>query len=72
MVVPSRTDDEAGLVTAGNAKTRGTNPPMVGRTCPFPKFDDPGSVSVSPISSMTIEEEGSEATWPRCFSKYLS
>ena len=72
MAAFSRTDNEVGLVTVGNARTRRANPPMAGRTCPFPESDDPESVGVSTISSMTTEEEGAEATWPRHFSRYSS
>ena len=72
MAAPSSTDNEAGPVIIGNARTRGTNPPMAGGTCPFPESDDPRSVGVSTISSMTTKEEGAKVTWPRCFSKYLS
>ena len=45
---------------------------MAGETCPFPKSDDPRSVDVSTISSMTAEEESAKVTWPRRFSKYSS
>ena len=45
---------------------------MVGETCPFSESDDPESVGNSTFSSMTTEEEGAEATWPRHFSKYSS
>ena len=62
MGVPFCTNDEASPMTTGNAKTRGTSPLVVGRTCPFPESDNPRSIGVSPISSMTIEEEGVEAT----------
>ena len=70
MAPPSCTDDEASLVITGNARTRGANPSMAGRTCPFPKFDDLGSASVSMISSMTTEEGETEVTLQRCLSKY--
>ena len=60
--------DEADLVTIGNARTRGMNPLMVGRTCPFPESNDLGPVGVSMISSMTTKEEGAGATQPRRFS----
>ena len=56
MVVPSRTGDEAGPTSVGNARTREVNPSMAGGACPFPKFDDPESVGDSMISSMTTEE----------------
>ena len=45
---------------------------MVGETSPFSESDDPESVGNSTFSSMTTEEEGAEATWPRHFSKYSS
>ena len=53
MAVPFWTDDEAGPMTIGKARTRGVNPSMAGKTCPFPKSDDPESASDSTISSMT-------------------
>ena len=49
-------------MTAGNARTRGVNPPMVGGACPFPKSDDLGSAGDSMISSMTTEKGGVEVT----------
>ena len=59
-------------MTASKARTRGVNPFMVGGFCLFSKSDDPESMGDSTISSMTIEEEGFEATKPRRFNKYLS
>ena len=47
---------------ADNVRTRGVNPPMVGRVCPFPEFVNLESVGDSMISLMTIKEEGAEAT----------
>ena len=70
IVVPSWTDGEAGPVTAGNGRTRGSNPLMAGGVCPFPEFDDPEFVSDAIISSMTTEEDGARVTWPRRFNKY--
>ena len=72
MAAPTYIDDEVDPVTTCNARTRGSNPSMAGRTCPFPKSDDPRSTDVSTISSMTAEEESAKVTWPRCFSKYSS
>ena len=72
MEIPSCTDDEAGSATAGNARTRGVNPSMAGRVCPFPEFDDPESVSDSMISLMTTEEVGAEVTLPKHFCRYSS
>ena len=72
MVVPSYTDDGAGPVIAGSARTRGMNPLMAGGACLFLKSNDPGSIGDSMISSMTTEEGGVEVTWPRCFYRYLS
>ena len=54
-------------MTTGNARTRGVNPLMAGRVCPFLKSDDPRSVGDSMISSMTTEDGGAEVTLPRCF-----
>ena len=48
------------------------NPPMVDGLYLFPESDDPRFVGVSTISSITTEEEGPRATWPRCFYKYSS
>ena len=62
VVVPSCTDDEAGPMTVGNARTREANPLMVGRVCPSPKSYDLESVGVSMISSMTTKKEGARAT----------
>ena len=39
-------------------RTRGVNPSMVGRACPFPKSDDLRPIGISMISSMTTKEEG--------------
>ena len=61
IVVPSWADDEAGPVTASKAETRGVNASMAGGVFHF---------SDSMISSMTTEEEGAKATWPRRFNKY--
>jgi len=38
--VPSCTNDEAGSMTTGNARTRGVNPSMAGGACPFLESDD--------------------------------
>ena len=59
-------------MTIGNAKTRRVNPLMVGGVCLFPESNNPESVGVSTISSMTTEDEGVAVTWPRCFSKCSS
>ena len=70
MVVPFKTNDEAGPVIASNTRTIGVNPSMAGRACPFPEFDDPKSAGDSMISLMTTEEGGAEVTLPRCFCRY--
>ena len=67
ITVPSWTDDKANLAIIGNVSTRGVNPPMVDGLYLFPESDDPRFVGVSTISSITTEEEGPRATWPRCF-----
>ena len=72
MVVLARTDDETSLVTAGNARNRGVNPPMAGGAYPFPESDDLGSIGDSMISSITTEEGCAEVTWPRSFCRYSS
>ena len=59
-------------MTAGKAETRGVNPSMAGRVCLFSKSDDLESMGDSTISSMTTEEGGVRATWPRHFNKYSS
>ena len=59
-------------MTTDKARTKGVNPLMSSKTCPFLEFDDPESASISTISSMTTEEDGAGAIWPRCFSKYSS
>ena len=57
---------------AGNARTIGANPPMIGRTCPIPEFDDLRSAGDSMISSMVTEKGGVEVTLPRHFYRYSS
>ena len=72
MAVPFWTDDEAGPVIAGNARTRGVNPPMAGRACPFPESDGLRSIGDYMIFSMTTKEGGAEVTIPRRFCRYSS
>ena len=64
-------DDEAGLTTIGNARTRGINSSMADRACSFPESDDP-KFAGSMISLMTIEEEGTKVTLPWFFCRYSS
>ena len=45
---------------------------MADGVCPFLESDDPESMGVSTISSMTTEEGGAEVTWPRHFYRYSS
>ena len=59
-------------MTTGNVRTRGVNPLMAGRVCPFAKSDDPESAGDSMISSMNTEERGAEVTLPRRFCRYSS
>ena len=59
-------------MTAGNVRTRGVNPLMVGEACLFPEFDDPEYAGDSIISLMTTEEGGAKVTLPRHFYRYLS
>ena len=72
IAVPSWTDDEAGPTTTGIARTREVNPSMAGEACPFPESDDPEFTIDSMISSMTIEEEGTELTLAWRFCRYSS
>ena len=51
------------------------NPSIAGEACLFPKSGDSkfaGDYMISSMSSMTIEEGGTEVTLPRQFSKYSS
>ena len=72
VAVPSCIFDEAGPMTASNARTRGANPPLASGTCPFLESNDPESANVSTISSMTTEKEGVEVALLWHFSKYSS
>ena len=45
---------------------------MADGVCPFLESDDPESMGVSTISSMTTEEGGAKVTWPRHFYRYSS